>query len=248
MARRHKCPPAGAPEWVLTYGDMMSLLLVFFIMIVALSELKREDDYRAIVQEVQKAFGMKGGGGKLPTKDDPELSLIQRLEALQMRQNPDPQRSNTDDPGVEGKEATVTAIRKGMLFVVGGPITFEPGSAELSDHAKRTLDTVANLVKGHNNKIEIRGHAASMELSEAGGRYSDLWELSYARAKSVADYLMLPQVGVRADRLRVIANADREPQKLRAYTRNSQEPNRRVEVVVSEELVEDHQPTVSAAY
>jgi chemotaxis protein MotB len=248
MARRHKCPDPGAPAWVLTYGDMMSLLLVFFILLVSLSEIKKEDKYRAIVQEVKKAFGMKGGGGKMQTKDDPELSLIKRLEALQLRSSPESQRSNTEDPGVEGKEPTVTTIRKGMLFVVGGPITFEPGSAELSDRAKRTLDQVATLVSGHNNKIEVRGHAASMEMAEAGGRYSDLWELSYARAKAVADYLMQPRVGVRPDRIRVIANADREPQRLRAYTPSSQEPNRRVEVVVSEELVEDHQPTVSAIY
>lgn len=247
MARRHKCPPTGAPEWVLTYGDMMSLLLVFFIMIVSLSEIKKEDQYRAIVQEVKKAFGMEGGGGRMPTKDDPELTLIQRLEALQLRNSPESERSQTDDPGVEGTQAAVTAVRKGMLFVVGGPILFEPGSAELSDRSRTTLNRVAELVGGYNNKIEIRGHAASMELSDAGGRYADLWDLSYARAKAVADYLMLPQVGVDPDRLRVIANADREPQKLRAYTESSQQPNRRVEVVVSEELVEDHQPTVSLA-
>lgn len=249
MARKHKCPPAGAPEWVLTYGDMMSLLLVFFILLVAMSEIKKEDQFTAIVREVQEAFGMHGGGGRLPTNDDPALSFMKVLEAIQFRRQPEAQRSNAEDPGADGDEAKVTAIRKGQVFVVGGPITFEPGSAELSERGRRTLDAISTMgeVRGLNNKLEVRGHAASMEMSETDGRYADLWDLSYARAKAVANYLMQPRVGVNPNRLRVVANADREPQKLRAYTLNSQEPNRRVEVVVSEELVDDHQPTVSAA-
>ncbi|MFP6677633.1 MAG: flagellar motor protein MotB [Pirellulaceae bacterium] len=42
------------PEWVVTFGDMMSLLLTFFIMLVSLSELKEEDQYQALVQSMQK--------------------------------------------------------------------------------------------------------------------------------------------------------------------------------------------------
>lgn len=245
MARRHKCPPTGAPEWVLTYGDMMSLLLVFFIMLVSLSEIKKEEQYQAIVKEVQKAFGMRGGGGKLPTKDDPELSLLDRLEAVQLRSFDDPQRSSTDDPGVEGRQMTVTAIRKGMQYVIGGPITFEPDSAQLSERGMRQLERIAAEVRGYNNKIEVRGHAASMELADAAGRYPDLWALSYARARTVAEYLAQPPCEIDPQRIRVVANADHEPQKLRVYTPGSQEPNRRVEVVVGDEVIEDHQPIAS---
>ena len=64
MAKKCKCAPPGAPAWVMTYGDMMTLLLTFFIMLVALSEIKKEDQFRAIVKAVKKAFGMKGGGGE----------------------------------------------------------------------------------------------------------------------------------------------------------------------------------------
>lgn len=39
MGKKCKCPPEGAPEWVVTYGDMMSLLLTFFILLVSLSAL-----------------------------------------------------------------------------------------------------------------------------------------------------------------------------------------------------------------
>ena len=238
MGKKCKCPPAGAPEWVMTYGDMMSLLLCFFIILVSLSEIKKEDQYRAIVEEVKKAFGMKGGGGKVPSPDDPKLSLMKRLEELQIRQTTHKDPSNTDDPGMEGKEAQVTRVREGMLFTQGGRVTFDPGSADLSDRAKRSIRTVAELIRGYNNKVEVRGHAASMELNEKS-QYPDLWTLSYARAKAVMDYLTSRDVGIRPDRIRLIANADAEPLIKRVYSVAGQEPNRRAEVLVMEALVKD---------
>ncbi len=238
MGKKCKCPPEGAPEWVMTYGDMMSLLLCFFIILVALSEIKKEDEYRAIVEEVKKAFGMKGGGGKVASPDDPKLSLMKRLEELQLRMTPKPKPSNTDDPGMEGKEAQVTKVREGMLFTQGGRVTFEPGSADLSEQSKRSIRAVSDLIRGYNNKIEVRGHASSMEVG-VQSEYGDLWTLSYARAKAVMDFLTSKEVGIRADRIRVIANAEHEPLVKRLYTPTGQQPNRRAEILVMEALVED---------
>ena len=238
MAKKCKCPPEGAPDWVMTYGDMMSLLLCFFIILVSLSEIKKEDHYRAIVEEIQKAFGMKGGGGKIPTKDDPKLSLIERLEVLQIRQTKHKYPSNTEDPGMEGREAKVTKVREGMLFTQGGRVTFEPGYADLSDNAKRNIKIVADLVRGYNNKIEVRGHASPME-KDVLVEYPDLWTLSYARAKAVMDYLTSEEVGVRPNRIRLIANADAEPLVMKVYSAGEQQPNRRAEILVMEALVSD---------
>ena len=45
------------PEWVVTFGDMMSLLLTFFIMLVSLSEIKQEEKYQAMVESLTQRFG-----------------------------------------------------------------------------------------------------------------------------------------------------------------------------------------------
>ncbi|HOA53996.1 MAG TPA: flagellar motor protein MotB, partial [Thermogutta sp.] len=47
----------GAPEWVLTYGDMMSLLLTFFIMLAALSEVKKKDEFEMLAEALRRRFG-----------------------------------------------------------------------------------------------------------------------------------------------------------------------------------------------
>jgi chemotaxis protein MotB len=49
----------GVPEWVVTYGDMMSLLLTFFIMLVSLSDVKADAKYRAILESLQKYTGYR---------------------------------------------------------------------------------------------------------------------------------------------------------------------------------------------
>jgi len=235
MAKKCKCPPAGAPEWMTTYADMMTLLLCFFVLIVSFSEIKEEDQYQAVVEEIKEAFGMKGGGGKLPTDDDPALSFIQILETTRLRDEKIIHRSNAEDPGIDGRERTVKTVREGMEFPIdGGRITFDPGSAVLTPEVKRALDQLADRMKGYNNVIELRGHAASSD-----GPRDRLWDVSYARARSVFDYLTSDQVGIDRNRFRLAANADREPLNPRAYNSGEQIPNRRVEIIVNEALVSE---------
>ncbi len=224
--------------WVQTFGDMMSLLLTFFILLVSLSEIKKEDQWKAIVEEVKKAFGMKGGGGKLPTKEDPELTMQQRLEAIQLHKQKEPNESNSDDPGMEGRETTVQTVRKGV-FTTGGQITFEPGSADLSESVRRLLGDVVEREKlrGKSTVIELRGHAASLELG-AEATTADLADLSYARAKAVMKYLT-EDLGMAPERFSLVARGAFEPLKHRAYATAEQEPNRRVEMLVTEDLVDD---------
>ncbi len=239
MAKKKcNCPPEGAPDWVVTYGDMMTLLLCFFVILVSLSELKKEDEYRAVVEAVQQAFGMKGGGGQMPTKDNPEMSLIERLDEVQLQRKKETEHSNADDPGIEGREQSVTRVREGQRFAMGGRITFDPGEFKLSPMAKKGLLRVVGQIKGSNTKIELSGHAASREMAVKASA-TDLWALSFARAKAVKDFLISEAVGIRPQRIRLIANADYEPVRKKVFGWAQLEPNRRVEIYVVESLVSD---------
>jgi len=221
---------------MLTYGDMMTLLLCFFVLIVSFSEIKKEDKWQAVVEEIKQAFGMKGGGGKLPTRDDPALSFIERVEAMRLEHHRIPNRSNVDDPGMDGRESEVTTVRKGLLFVVGGRVTFEPGSADLTEQAKGILRQGAELIRGRNQVVEIRGHTARGELGHTSA-YSDLRNLSLARAEAVEEFLASDEVGLRRERFRLVAVADREPLEPRGYRSSEQVNNRRVEMFETEVLV-----------
>ncbi|QDU72164.1 OmpA/MotB family protein [Mucisphaera calidilacus] len=242
--KRQKAAAAGAPEWMVTYGDMVTLLLCFFVLIVSFSEIKREDEFQAVVEEIKKAFGMKGGGGKIPTPDDPELSLIEKLEYLELKKDKQPSPQEVNDPAIEGETPTVKTIRPGELYAVGGPIVFEPGSAELSEASRVQLGPVIEEIKGANNLILIKGHTARLEIAGRHSDYKDLWELSFARSKAIFDYLTSEDVGLRSERFKLISAADKEPLIERAYSLDDQQPNRRAELMVSASIVDDYsQPT-----
>jgi len=236
---------------MVTYGDMVTLLLCFFVLIVSFSEIKKEDQFQAVVEEIKQAFGMKGGGGKLPTKDDPTLSLIERLESIRMRQERITNRSNVKDPGQTGRESRVTDVREGERYVLGGRIEFQPDSADLTPETKAQLIELVERYKlaGAENLLEISGHTAELELSNPDGTRGDLDRLSYERAKSVKDFLVSDEIPTElrldARRFRLIGNADREPINPRAYSAEEARKNRRVEIVVSENVVRDFQATES---
>jgi chemotaxis protein MotB len=162
------------------------------------------------------------------------------LERIQTKSKKHRNEASTKEKGVQGEQTEVTQLRDGLQFVVGTPVLFEPDSARLSPGAKGRLDRIAELVRGYNNVIQIRGHAAALELTgdgDNGGRgFDSLWQLSHARARAVLDYLSSDAVGLRPGRFRLVAAADREPRAERAYESQANAPNRRVEVVVAEQL------------
>jgi len=236
-------PQSGAPAWVLTYADLMSLLLCFFILLAALSQLKVED-YRAVVREIQRAFGVVGGsgpggsGGGINKGGEPAGQLIEVLREMATQASNKGKVGDAVDAGAAGKHDSVRVVRRGEQFVMGSRITFEPGSADLTLGAKEDLKAIAELIRGHNNVVELRGHTSGMERSAAGSD-RDLEDLSYARAKSVREFLTNNEVGLKPQVFRLVACGATEPLVKRVYESGQQAPNRRVEVVVNASLVSE---------
>lgn len=252
MAKKTCKCKEGAPEWMTTFADMVTLLLCFFVLIVSFSEIKKDEQFQAVVEHIQVAFGMHGGGGRLPTEDDPALSLIERLESIRLHNERIPNKSNVKDPGQRGTESRVTTIREGTQYAIGGGVRFEPDIAELSPEAK---DGLLSLVEQHNlagskNKIILTGHASGMELMPLGGETPPgvLMELSFRRAQAVFDYLTGDEIpeSHRLDpqRFRVTGVGAGEPIDARAYSSAESRVNRRVEIVVTDDVVEDFQDSV----
>lgn len=244
MAKKCKCPPPGAPDWVMTFGDMMSLLLTFFILLVSLSEIKEEDIWRAKAEVVKQSFGIHGGGGKVPSEADPTLSLMRKLERQYLQQAEDKRVSQTQDQAIPGKHMRVTQTREDLTRGVG-KVTFEPGSATIGEYAKVGLASGVEIFKGYTNKIELHGHASSSELG-VRSKFPDLWSLSFARARAVKE-MLVTEFGVKPDRIRLVANADKEPMVKRKYTSRALEPNRRVEIRISKRLVDEFTKPVANA-
>jgi len=225
-------PPAGAPEWVVTYGDMMSLLLTFFIMLVSTSQLKKDDaKFRAMLNAIHQIFGPDSGPFGAPGNSLNEKSLMDKLGSLGDSKTSGLLKGNARQPGPGGRNAPVRSVRDGKLMTLGGPVIFAPFSAELSPQLTSDLDVIAPVMCKHPQRIEIRGHATAEPLPK-DSTYRDAFDLSFARARNVAEYLITK--GVPRHRLRVSAAGDTEP---RTVSRD-QTPNRRVDVFLLDSYIE----------
>jgi len=235
MARKRKNrSSAGAPEWVLTYGDMMSLLLCFFIMIAAMSDIRKDDKFQMVLESLRKAFGNTGEMRAIPAELLDPNSLLRRLQELVLQTKSES--GDADDPGIQGKNFRVTDINEGIHIEIGGRITFDRFSATTKDESRRLIAQVAERVLGHNTIIKITGHATREPLP-AESVWTDQWDLAYARARAVRDVLV--GAGIRPERIRLISAGAEAPLMRQAYTEDELALNRRVEIVVTEATVQD---------
>ena len=237
MARKKQQAPSGAPEWMVTYGDAMTLLLCFFVIIVSMSEIKEDERFQEVMESLRRAFGgAVGAVGNVPIENDPTNRLIKRLLELEVPINTD-KMGDSDEEGIHGKKIRVTNVRDGIEVVVGGTITFGRFSATLLPEGRALIAKAAERMRGYNTKILVRGHATLESIPE-DSLYENARDLSFARAKAVANELEAN--GVRPIRLMLVAVGNSEPLVRQAYTEERRALNRRVEILVTEDLVEDY--------
>jgi len=229
---------------MLTYGDMMSLLLCFFVMLVSMSKIKEDADFRAAMESIRKAFGYTTAPSPVAgeyVETNAMTSLIQQIQdtVIQRKWRSKGERGDTNaaQRGQIGKASTVRSIRDGIQITVGGVSLFEEGSDQLLPEAQEELKSLAELIAGYNNRILIRGHTSRMPLPP-DSRFKDKTELTYARAAAVKAFLASHRIEER--RMNVEACSDHEPVRLHsAATYGGQAPNHRVEIIVKDTMVEE---------
>lgn len=240
MAVEEADDAGGIPEWVVTFGDMMSLLLTFFIMLVSMSEMKEDEKYQALVDSIRQRFGYDASMLSLaPGQMRPRNSTFQHLATLGRAR-----RANTMNGGDKVKAPTgdnprVRTIRPGRQPTVGGVIYFEEGDARLSEENKKQLQIVAQIVGGKSQKIEIRGHTSRKPIDPKSGHH-DRWELAFERCRIAMRELVA--LGVDHRRFRLAVAADNEPVHL-GIDPEKRRKNARVEIVMLDETVQDLEGT-----
>lgn len=238
MAKKSRPQPAGVPEWVVTFGDLMSLLLTFFILLAAFSEIKQEREYLDVVRSIQKAFGYSGGVGQLDTEDPPANSQITSMDELINSIGQSVKMNEARNPSTAGPDPTSSYVAEGLKTVVGTTIPFEGGSHELTESTRAYLASeVVPKLKGLRFNVEVRGHAFGREDRAAGG---DVDQMSFMRAKAVKDFLVTQ--GIEPGRLTVTAVGSAQPISTNVNDHAAMGQNRRVQIVLTEVLPTDVHP------
>lgn len=236
MARKKKAAAAGAPAWMVTFGDMMSLLLCFFVIIVSMSEIKQDQRFQKVTESIKRAFGYKKSVGVSPGDHVPTNSTEEELIDWVIKEV-ELNKERSKEKGIEGDEPSVRKVREGIEYAIGGQLSFEAGKARLLDPAKKEMAMFAESIKGLNNKIRVKGHAGFKPPSLYAKDFESLDALSYARGLAMKDHLIV--LGIPAERITVEACGANEPIVNQALTQQEHAQNRRVSIIITENLVAD---------
>lgn len=225
--------PPGVPEWVVTYGDMMSLLLTFFIMLVSMSELKDEGKTRAAVNSLQERFGPTDGSSGVLGRTFSQNSSNPHTQSQGDTSTGGLEKGDLDAKGPGGSESPVDRINFGEIVTTGGSVSFEQYAVTLDENTRVDLDRIIEAVRNKPERIIVRGHSFA-EPVRRKPEFRHQHDLSFARAHSVAKYLMTRKIDPR--RILVSAAGDAEP-RVRTREIAGRRQNRRVDVFTVDNYV-----------
>ncbi len=184
MAKKEAKCEEGAPEWMVTYGDMMSLLLTFFILIVSFSSIQES--------EYQKAMGsLRGALGILKYKESMiKLSPKKFIQLSGLRTAPTDVKISDIERFIEANNLTdsitVEVTKNGIAIRLQNPVLFDIGKADLKKSGYPILNKIIELANTYPNKIRVEGHTDDLPIHTKEFRSN--WELSAIRAINVIHY------------------------------------------------------------
>ena len=221
-------PEEGAPAWIVTFADMMSLLLCFFVLLLSFSSLDIAK-YEKVLGSLKYAFGVQRTPSDSEFASPPGVSqeMDKKLSAdqkdilglvLVLRK--------LVQQDVDVKDlAVVSSDQTGALLRVQSGAMFDPGSATLKPEASMIIDKVVTILRERNFSVVIRGHTDSQLIHSA--QFPSNWELSAARAAASARRI-IERGGIDTNRIKAIGYADSRPL-VPNNTEENRAFNRRVE-------------------
>lgn len=232
---KNKCPDCEEclPAWLAAFGDLMSLLLCFFVLLLSMSTMD--------AKKISEAIGsLSGAMSVLEGSTQTEVSMERRMNAT-----PIEAQSETAETVNRITQATIDANEmmekghgptisveeavEGFIIELPSSLLFKPGSAIIeNDDALLFLKRIALIIGEMPNDIEVnvQGHTDNIGPGKTSP-FKDNWELSSARAISVLQELLLD--GVDPTRISATGCGEYRPVATNA-TENGREKNRRVEL------------------
>jgi len=232
--RRKRRTKGGAPDYMVTYGDVVTLLLAFFVILLSSSAVSL-DELRLILASFP-GLGQFYGGRTLEKGRLAELGNT--IEAL-----PSQERGRALDVALREAQALfktelrerkvrVTRDERGLVISLAGDVFFKTASGELNIEQSRSilqkLARILTLPLLSKNIFRIEGHTDVIPTNPKG-KWKSNWHLSTTRALAVLGYLT--ELNVNEKQLQVMGLSDTEP----LYSNNTPEGrayNRRVDVVI----------------
>ena len=199
MAKKKKAQdeaPKGAPDWIVTFADMISLLVTFFILMMTFSSLETYDAFN-ITRDIMGTTGVLTGAQGTSAVAPPEVDLMSAMDALRGAPTTHTRPTNELQENLEemGQQLTdeyepidLKEVRDGLVITFDERACFAPGSTELTPYMREALKELALVLEHYAFLVSVEGHTDGE--FKATPSYPNAESLGAARASEAASWMV----------------------------------------------------------
>ena len=220
--------PSEDTRWMLTYGDIITLLMIFFVLMFSSSKLS-EEKFDKVAQSINESLNRPGPDPEADPTQAPTIPPLQSAQTLldQMIKDRDLE-----------MEMETTLTPSGLMIELSSNSFFQSGSADIKPTMIKSLVDLGQIIQDfptEDYQVDVEGHTDNVPINTV--QFPSNWELSALRAVNVAH--IFEDNGMPRERIAAIAYADTKPKKPNTDEAGinipeNQAENRRVVVFVSE--------------
>ena len=217
--------PEGQERWLLTYADLITLLLGLFVILYAMSKIDTKK-YAEVVVALGGVFGSADAAASMKMR---MLDLKESLpDMVRQRAQVESEIRRALQLDTKNLPISVTQDERGVVVHLQEELLFPSGSADLKGTSLETLDRLAGVLKSLPNDLRVEGHTDNVPINTA--QFPSNWHLSVGRALNVGYYL-IQKHGMVPEKVSVVGYSEYRPIAPNT-TDEYKAKNRRVDIVV----------------
>lgn len=240
MKKKQKVEKENGERWLLTYSDLITLLMIFFVMMYAMSNIDTKK-YAQIASSLNSAFGGGGASSSVVGEGGASDAVVgvdnvvvdgtaseasakaeqSKLEGIKKEVD-----SYLQNNGLSGSASTVIQER-GLAISINDTLFFDSGKADLKPNTEAKINEIGKMLASIDNFINVEGNTDNVAISNK--EFKDNWDLAYARAENVLRILV--KAGIQPAKISAKSNGEFRP----VATNDTEEgkaANRRVDIII----------------
>ena len=228
--RKKRDNKENSERWLLTYSDLITLLMVLFVVLYASSNVDKQK-YKQISDSFRQAFSIGDAPGVIEEVDNNTNNSIVDDAVMMESEKLDIAKSKVDDLIKQyNLEASVsTEIQeRGLVISFNNNVFFNSGDATIKNEYKQKLIDISKVLNDIDNYIRVEGNTDNVSINTEV--FHSNWQLSAIRAANVVEFLV-KDGGISSNRLSAIGYGEHRPIKGND-TEGGRASNRRVDIVI----------------
>ncbi|MGX9755044.1 flagellar motor protein MotB [Clostridioides difficile] len=225
-------------RWLLTYSDLITLLMIFFVIMYSMSNVDAEK-YKQLSQSLNSAFGgssgvIEGGQSKIEPVVDPNNNNLDSLQNPEVKEVAENIQNYLNESGL-ANSVSLKAQDRGLVISLKDTILFDTGKAVIINDSRDKIIQIGKMLNEMNSYIRVEGHTDNRSIKNS--EFKSNWDLSVMRATNVVQ-LLIDSAGIAPNKLSAVGYGEFRPIADNSSP-DGKSKNRRVDIVLVDSKFDD---------